>query len=75
MTTQICKGLLKTLLASSLLMATANGYTQQKVKAKDDKMKAKEEKGMGRDNMNMNMKAKAPLDTMALDRILGIKER
>lgn len=54
-------------------MATANGYTQQKVKAKDDKMKAKEEKGMGRGNMNMNMKVKAPLDTMALDRILGMK--
>ncbi len=73
MTTAICKGLLKTLLVSFLLMATANGYTQQKVKVKDDKMKAKEEKGMGRDNMNMNMKAKAPLDTMALDRILGMK--
>jgi hypothetical protein len=73
MTTQIYKGLLKTLLVSFLLMATAMGYTQQKVKAKNDKMKAKEEKGMGRDNMNMNMKAKAPLDTMALDRILGMK--
>ncbi len=73
MTTQIYKGLLKTLLVSFLLMATANGYTQQKVKAKDDKMKAKEEKGMGRDNMNGNMKGKAPIDTMALDRILGMK--
>jgi hypothetical protein len=73
MTTPIYKSLLKTLLVSALLIATANGYTQQKIKVKGDKLKEKEEKGMGRENMNMNMKAKAPLDTMALDRILGMK--
>ncbi len=56
------------LLAGSLLITSTNSFAQQKEKAKDHKMKVKKEHSKG-----MNMKAAAPLDTTAIERILGIK--
>ncbi len=57
---------------SILFSLALPAWAQQKVKAKDDKRKVKNEGAPG--NMNgMYMKTAAPLDTLAIERIIGIK--
>jgi hypothetical protein len=46
----------------------ASSFAQQKTKIKDDKIKVK-----SKDNMKMDMKTFSPLDTLAIERILGMK--
>lgn len=63
MKTRIVKGLLQTMIAGSLLMATAPGFAQSKMK-----MEGKKE-SMPQDNS----KVFAPLDTAAIKEVFGMK--
>jgi hypothetical protein len=55
----------------SVFLITTSAFAQQKVKAKDDKVKIKSEEGM---NMNaMKMKVIPPLDTLLIERVMGVK--
>src|SRR5215210_7114732 len=65
MKTEFLSGLLKTLLAGVLIMVGSTGYSQQD---KDDKARGKKEHSMAK-----SMKAAEPIDTTAIERIIGIK--
>jgi hypothetical protein len=52
-----------------LLLCSFNGFTQEKVKMKDDQVKMKT-KG---DNMDINMSTAPPLDTTLIEKIMGMK--
>src|SRR5688500_15343435 len=54
-----------------VLLITTSAFTQQKVKAKDDKVKVKTEGNMSMDAMKM--KVVPPLDTLLIERIMGVK--
>jgi hypothetical protein len=55
------------------LFINTSVQAQQKAKVKDDKMKVKKESGSGK--MDMDMKVFAPLDTTAIEKIMGVKGR
>ena len=52
------------------LLINTSIHAQQKVKEKDNKIKIKNNGGS--ENMKMNIKAAAPLDTTAIERIMGM---
>jgi hypothetical protein len=51
------------------LLCSFNGFTQEKVKVKDDQVKMKT-KG---DNMNTNMSTATPLDTALIEKVIGVQ--
>ncbi len=71
MNTNKVSNMVKLFLIACLLVSNLSGFAQQKVKVKEDKMKVKDD--TRNNNMKMDMKTVTPLDTLAIERILGIK--
>jgi hypothetical protein len=60
------------LLLLTILTINLSALTQEKMKVKEGKMKVKKE-AKGEEMRRMDMKAIAPLDTLAIERIMGVK--
>lgn len=68
----IYSSIAKLFLFGCLTLATVNSNAQQKTKVKEDKVKMKKEDD-GKEMTDMNMKAATPLDTAAIQRVMGMK--